>query len=73
MKKLQKEQGGFGGGFDQKPHLATTYAAVCTLALVGTKEAYAVVDREKIYKWMMSMKLPSGGFYMCEGGEVDLR
>lgn len=32
---LQHPEGGFGGGPYQYPHLLTTYASVCTLAIVG--------------------------------------
>lgn len=31
----QSKEGGFGGGPGQAPHLLPTYAAVCTLAVVG--------------------------------------
>lgn len=45
IKHWQIPTGGFGGGGDQLAHLATTYAAVNALAILGTKEAYEVVDR----------------------------
>lgn len=32
---MQHPDGGFGGGPKQSPHLLSTYAAVCTLAIVG--------------------------------------
>ena len=38
-------KGGFSGGPDQIPHLATTYAAINSLAIIGTKEAYDVINR----------------------------
>lgn len=40
----QSEEGGFGGGPGQLPHLAPTYAAVCALAYAG-EEGWARVDR----------------------------
>ena len=33
--RLQHPNGGFGGGPGQFAHLLPTYAAVCTLAMVG--------------------------------------
>lgn len=45
IKHWQIPTGGFGGGGDQLAHLATTYAAVNALAILGTKEAYEAVDR----------------------------
>lgn len=35
MLAMQHPDGGFGGGPKQSPHLLSTYAAVCTLAIVG--------------------------------------
>ncbi|KAI9344293.1 terpenoid cyclases/protein prenyltransferase alpha-alpha toroid [Obelidium mucronatum] len=66
-------KGGFGGGPGQEPHLATTYAAVHALAVVGSDEAFDCIDRKKLYSWMMSLKQPNGSFIMHHGGEVDVR
>ncbi|KAI8062189.1 terpenoid cyclases/protein prenyltransferase alpha-alpha toroid [Gongronella butleri] len=69
----QHPDGGFGGGPTQLAHLATTYAAVNSLAIFGTKEAYDVIDRQKLYNFLMRMKQPDGSFTMHEGGEIDIR
>lgn len=45
LAKCQSEKGGFGGGPGQYPHLAPTYAAVNALCIIGTTEAYAVINR----------------------------
>lgn len=39
------EQGGFGGGPAQKPHLAASYAAINALACLGNESAFSVIDR----------------------------
>lgn len=65
--------GGFAGGFGQTSHLATTYATVLSLALVGGVEAFQVVDRRSMWKWLCSLKQPGGGFQMAVGGEEDVR
>ncbi|KAI0477709.1 terpenoid cyclases/Protein prenyltransferase [Xylariaceae sp. FL0804] len=65
--------GGFGGGFGQRSHLATTYAMVLALATVGGQAAYEVVDRRAMWKWLCALKQPDGGFQMSLGGEVDVR
>lgn len=70
---LQNESGGFGGGFGQQSHLATTYAMVLALAIVGGADAYEVIDRRAMWKWLSSLKQPNGGFSMSLGGEVDVR
>lgn len=70
---MQNAAGGFAGGFGQTSHLATTYATVLSLALVGGEEAYEMVDRRAMWKWLSSLKQPDGGFQMALGGEEDVR
>lgn len=70
---MQNDTGGFGGGNGQLSHLATTYAVVLALALVGGQDLYEVVDRRSLWKWLCTLKQPSGGFQMATGGEVDVR
>ncbi|CAN0364481.1 unnamed protein product, partial [Discosporangium mesarthrocarpum] len=66
--------GGFGGGPAQLPHGAPTYAAVLSLLLLGTEEAYQAIDRCTLYRFFYSMKdAKSGGFRMHNDGEVDVR
>ncbi|XP_066254883.1 protein farnesyltransferase subunit beta [Euwallacea similis] len=71
--KCQSSSGGFGGGPGQYPHLAPTYAAVNALVILGTEEAYKVIDRSKLYKFLKSIKQPDGSFAMHIGGEIDIR
>jgi protein farnesyltransferase subunit beta len=42
---MQNASGGFGGGHGQTSHLAGSYAAVLSLAMVGGEEALGLVDR----------------------------
>lgn len=72
-RSMQNDAGGFGGGNDQLSHLATTYAIVLSMALVGGENVYEVVDRRALWKWLCSLKTPGGGFQMATGGEVDVR
>ncbi|XP_068110143.1 protein farnesyltransferase subunit beta [Hyperolius riggenbachi] len=69
----QDPNGGFGGGPGQQPHLAPTYAAVNALCSIGTEEAYNVINRGKLQKFLFSLKQPDGSFNMHGGGEVDVR
>lgn len=73
VRPIQNESGGFGGGFGQKSHLATTYATVLALMLVGGEGAYDVIDRRAMWKWLCSLKQADGGFQMVVGGEEDVR
>ncbi|KAI1327363.1 terpenoid cyclases/Protein prenyltransferase [Xylariaceae sp. FL0255] len=72
-RSIQNKEGGFGGGFGQQSHLATTYATVLALAIVGGDAAYEVIDRRAMWKWLCTLKQPNGGFRMTLGGEVDIR
>ena len=45
LSKCQHVDGGFCGGPGQMAHLATTYAAVLSLSILGTQEAYDCIDR----------------------------
>lgn len=72
-RSMQNATGGFGGGNGQLSHLATTYAVVLALALVGGQDLYEVVDRRALWRWLCTLKQPNGGFQMATGGEVDVR
>ncbi|KAM9090025.1 protein farnesyltransferase subunit beta isoform 2-T3 [Megaptera novaeangliae] len=73
LELCQSPEGGFGGGPGQFPHLAPTYAAVNALCIIGTEEAYDVINREKLLQYLYSLKQPDGSFLMHVGGEVDVR
>ncbi|XP_026854190.2 protein farnesyltransferase subunit beta [Electrophorus electricus] len=73
LARCQSSTGGFAGGPGQHAHLAPTYAAVNALCILGTDEAYGVIDREKLLDFLYSVKQPDGSFVMHVGGEVDVR
>jgi protein farnesyltransferase subunit beta len=70
---MQNATGGFGGGYGQYSHLAGSYAAILSLALVGGHEAFSCVNRESMWHWLGRLKQSDGGFQLCEGGEEDTR
>ncbi|KAM0331543.1 hypothetical protein ACHAQA_003221 [Verticillium albo-atrum] len=72
-RSMQNPGGGFGGGHGQTSHLATTFAMILSIAIVGGEEVYEVVDRKAMWKWLCSLKQPDGGVQMAYGGEVDVR
>lgn len=73
--------GGFAGGPGQNSHLMAAYAAVMALAIVGgpadgtsaPSSAWDLIDRGKMYSWIMSLKQSDGSFAITQGGEVDVR
>jgi len=46
LRPIQNKTGGFGGGHGQYSHLATTYASILSLVMVGGEEALDLVDRK---------------------------
>ncbi|KAL1995824.1 hypothetical protein VTN49DRAFT_690 [Thermomyces lanuginosus] len=70
---MQNSGGGFGGGHGQMSHLACSFAAVLSIALVGGADAYELVDRRAMWSWLGELKQPDGGFQMVVGGEEDVR
>lgn len=74
LNSMQCDTGGFGGGPQQLSHCAPTYAAILSLCIIGTKEAYDIIQRDKLYQFFLSMKdKKSNGFHMHKDGEIDVR
>ncbi|GER35749.1 farnesyl-protein transferase beta subunit [Striga asiatica] len=73
LQRCQDQNGGYGGGPGQMPHLATTYAAINTLLTVGGHKSLSSINRGKLYEFLLRMKDSSGGFRMHDGGEIDVR
>jgi protein farnesyltransferase subunit beta len=72
----QHEDGGFGGGPGQAAQLLPSYASVCTLAVVGRPGpggGWDQIDRDKMYKFFMSLKQKDGSFMVARHSEVDVR
>ena len=46
FKAVQNRTGGFGGGHGQTSHLASTFPAILSLALVGGDDSYELIDRK---------------------------
>jgi protein farnesyltransferase subunit beta len=70
---FQSPTGGFGGGEGQEPHLATTYASIHALAILGLEDGFKRILKNEMYHWIMSLKQSNGSFIMHRGGEVDIR
>jgi len=73
FRPCQTPTGGFGGGYGQLSHLASSYAALLSLVTVGGEETLDITDRRAMWHWLGRMKQLNGGFTMCEGGEQDVR
>lgn len=65
--------GGFGGGPGQYAHLAPTYAAVNSLCIIGTVQAYRAIDRDSLIKFLFSVRDADGSFRLHVDGETDVR
>nr|CAD1823884.1 unnamed protein product [Ananas comosus var. bracteatus] len=73
LSRCQDNDGGYGGGPGQMPHLATTYAAVNALVTLGSETALSSINRDSLYKFLLRMKDSSGAFRMHNAGEIDVR
>ena len=73
LHNIQNNTGGYGGGPGQISQGAPNYAAVLSLCLIGTQEAYDSINRVAMYQWFMRLKQPCGGFSIHVDGEVDTR
>ena len=72
--RCQCASGGFGGGPQQGPHTASTFAAILSLLIIGSEEAYASIDRRSLLAFYRSVKHPvHGGFRVQTDGEMDVR
>jgi protein farnesyltransferase subunit beta len=71
----QHRDGGFCGfPCDALPHLASTYAAVNALVIMGTDAALAAIDRRGMQRFLLERKCArTGGFSMHVDGEIDVR
>ena len=69
----QHPEGGFGGSPMQLAHLAPTYAAVAAAVTVGTKKAYDMIDRGRMWDFLVRMCIPpeqGGGFSVHDGARA---
>uniref|UniRef100_A0A1B0BUH6 Protein farnesyltransferase subunit beta n=1 Tax=Glossina palpalis gambiensis TaxID=67801 RepID=A0A1B0BUH6_9MUSC len=73
LTKCRHPEGGFAGGPDQYPHLAPTYAAVNSLAMIGTPSAYRAINRDSLERFLFKVREPDGAFRMHVDGEIDIR
>lgn len=46
---------------------------ILALAMVGGDEAYGIVDRVAMWRWLGQLKQADGGFRVCDDGEEDVR
>jgi protein farnesyltransferase subunit beta len=50
------EEGAFSGMPKAVCHAASSYAAMLAIVNIGTEEAYDIVDREQMRKFLLKMK-----------------
>lgn len=72
--RCRSKDGGFGGGPAQVSHLATTYAAVNALCIIGSAEAYDAIDKPMLLQFLYRVRDDrNGSFRMDCDGESDVR
>lgn len=75
LSQCQSPEGGFMGGPDQLPNILPTYAAILSIITLGSEEGYKMINREKMYEFLMQRRNPAikGSFLVHEKGECDMR
>jgi protein farnesyltransferase subunit beta len=75
LSQCKCSNGGFSGSPTVKfPHLASTYAAVATIAILAEPSFYQLLqDRKEISAFLLSLKNSDGSWSMHEDGESDAR
>ncbi|KAH8295222.1 hypothetical protein KR018_008869 [Drosophila ironensis] len=73
LERCRAPTGGFGGGPGQYAHLAPTYAAVNSLCIIGTEQAYRTIDRPTLVQFLFSVRETDGSFRLHVDGETDVR
>ena len=64
---------GWSGYLVEDPSFIPLYGLTIFLGLLGTEEAYELVDRKAFYDYIMKCKNPDGSFSAYPGAETDLR
>ncbi|KAG5476449.1 hypothetical protein LSCM1_04155 [Leishmania martiniquensis] len=65
-----------GGASQQEPHIASSYAACCALAMLSRYEDGASLrqlPRAAIKRWLLALRNEDGSFRVHGGGESDIR
>ncbi|OHT06841.1 Protein farnesyltransferase subunit beta [Tritrichomonas foetus] len=65
--------GGYSGLTYDNTHLVTNYSLIMSIGLIGTEEAFSMVDRDLIYKALLQLKCPNGSFRTTRDMENDIR
>jgi len=75
LSQCQSPDGGFMGGPYQLPNILPTYAAILSMITLGSEEGYKMINREKMYEFLMSRRNPAikGSFLVHDKGECDMR
>jgi protein farnesyltransferase subunit beta len=69
----RRSHGLFSGFPDDNIHMVTSHAGISGVALIGTDEAYELIDRQSAYREILACKLPNGAFRSSRGMEHDVR
>ncbi|KAG5499590.1 hypothetical protein JIQ42_05065 [Leishmania sp. Namibia] len=65
-----------GGATQQEPHIASSYAACCALAILSRYEdgvSLRQLPRAAIKRWLLALRNEDGSFRVHGGGESDIR
>ncbi|EAY20216.1 Prenyltransferase and squalene oxidase repeat family protein [Trichomonas vaginalis G3] len=67
------ESGQFSGFSEDNCNIITNLQAITALSICGDENAYKLIDRSKMYNFLMSLKQNDGSFSASLDSEIDLR
>ena len=73
LQHRQSKDGLFTGFPQDNPTIIINMLTVSAIAICGTETSYQLINRESMYKFLLSLKNEDGSFSVSLGAEADLR
>ena len=73
LQHRQNKDGIFTGLPQDNPTIIINMLTISGIAICGTETCYKIINRENMYKFLMSLKNEDGSFSVSLGAEADLR
>ncbi|MEN2496607.1 MAG: hypothetical protein MHMPM18_001105 [Marteilia pararefringens] len=74
LNQLQsKEEGGFSSAVGEIPDSINSYFCINILAILDTEEAFKLINKPLMFKFLSSLRIGDGSFLSNRIGDIDLR
>ncbi|MEN2496606.1 MAG: hypothetical protein MHMPM18_001105 [Marteilia pararefringens] len=68
-----KEEGGFSSAVGEIPDSINSYFCINILAILDTEEAFKLINKPLMFKFLSSLRIGDGSFLSNRIGDIDLR